>query len=266
MKTMLLIDADNLSVGVMEQAVALLLKEHGALHVRRAYCNAESAAKHQAVFKRLGIRPVVNLATGKNSTDIAMAIDALELAVTERPDLVAIASSDSDFAPLVLRLREKGCRVVGIGQAGKTGDETQTVYDAFTVLAHRPAAAPAPAPAPAPARKVASRSRAAAASPSAPRKTPARRKAPAKAVAETTTTAPTPTPTAEPVADTARRILMALPELVRGDTVELRVAAERLKAAGLLSRSGASTKVFGAFPERFELVPAKNPNRVRLKT
>jgi hypothetical protein len=167
----------------------------------------------------------------------------------ERPDLVAIASSDSDFAPLVLRLREKGCRVVGIGQAGKTGDETQTVYDAFTVLAHRAAAAPAPAPAPAPARKVASRSRAAAASPSAPRKTPARRKAPAKAVAETTTTAPTPTPTAEPVADTARRILMALPELVRGDTVELRVAAERLKAAGLLSRSGASTKVFGAFPE-----------------
>ncbi|MCK7499815.1 MAG: NYN domain-containing protein [Comamonadaceae bacterium] len=42
----------------------------------------------------------------------------------ERPDVVAIASSDSDFAPLVARLREKGCRVVGIGQEGKTGDET----------------------------------------------------------------------------------------------------------------------------------------------
>jgi uncharacterized protein (TIGR00288 family) len=258
MKTMLLIDADNLSVGVMEQAVALLLKEHGALHVRRAYCNAESAAKHQAVFKRLGIRPVVNLSTGKNSTDIAMAIDALDLAIAEQPDLIAIASSDSDFAPLVLRLREKGCRVVGIGQEGKTGDETQTVYDAFTVLAHR-----AVASAPAPAKRPASRTRAAAADPSTPRKTATRRKAPVKSAP---VAAPPALPPAEPVADKARQILMALPELVRGDTVELRVAADRLRAAGLLSKSGASTRVFGAFPERFELVPAKNPNKVRLKS
>jgi uncharacterized protein (TIGR00288 family) len=274
MKTMLLIDADNVSVGVMEQAVAALLKEHGALHVRRAYCTAESAAKHQAVFKRLGIRPVVNLATGKNSTDIAMAIDALDLAIAERPDLVAIASSDSDFAPLVLRLREKGCRVVGIGQEGKTGDETRTVYDAFSVLAHR---------GPAAAKKTPARTRAtpAEAPAPAPRKTAARRK-PAVAVVRKTVAAsaplpeplpapvaaPNPAPTlpAEPVADKARQILMALPELVRGDTVELRVAAERLRAAGLLSKSGVSTRVFGAFPERFELLPAKNPNKVRLKS
>lgn len=259
MKTMLLIDADNLSVGVMEQAVALLLKDHGALHVRRAYCNAESAVKHQAVFKRLGIRPVVNLSTGKNSTDIAMAIDALDLAIAEQPDLIAIASSDSDFAPLVLRLREKGCRVVGIGQEGKTGDETQTVYDAFTVLVHRVAT-------PAPARRTASRTRAAEPAPAMPRKTPTRRKTPAKAAPVPPPAVPEPLPPAEPVADKARQILMALPELVRGDTVELRVAAERLRAAGLLSKSGASTRVFGAFPDRFELVPAKNPNRVRLKS
>lgn len=136
-RVMLLIDADNVSTDVMEQAVAGLLDEHGALHVRRAYCTAESALKHQTLFKRLGIRPMVNLAAGKNSTDIALAVDALDLVLAERPDVVAIASSDSDFAPLVARLREKGCRVVGIGQQGKTGDETQTVYDAFTVLAHR---------------------------------------------------------------------------------------------------------------------------------
>ena len=147
MTVMLLIDADNVSVGVMEQAVQALLAEFGALHVRRAYCTAESAAKHQAVFKRLGIRPVVNLAAGKNSTDIAMAIDALDLAIAERPEVVAIASSDSDFAPLVLRLREKGCRVLGIGQEGKTGDATQAVYDRFVVLAHR-AAAPSSCPHP----------------------------------------------------------------------------------------------------------------------
>ena len=157
-KTMLLIDADNVSTDVMEQAVQALLLEHGALHVRRAYCTAESALKHQALFKRLGIRPMVNLSAGKNSTDIALAVDALDLVLSERPDVVAIASSDSDFAPLVGRLREKGCRVVGIGQQGKTGDATQAAYDAFTVLSHRRAAASAtPAPASAPARKTGTR-------------------------------------------------------------------------------------------------------------
>lgn len=136
-RVMLLIDADNVSVDVMEQAVRLLLNQHGGLHVRRAYCTAESAVANQAAFKRLGIKPMVNLAAGKNSTDIAMAVDAIDLVLAERPDVVVIASSDSDFAPLVQRLREKGCVVRGIGQLGKTGDETQDVYDDFTVLEHR---------------------------------------------------------------------------------------------------------------------------------
>ncbi len=135
-RVMLLIDADNVSIDIMEQAIRLLLNQHGGLHVRRAYCTAESAVKHQAAFKRLGIKPMVNLAAGKNSTDIALAVDAIDLVLAERPDVVVIASSDSDFAPLVQRLREKGCVVRGIGQKGKTGDETQDVYDDYTVLEH----------------------------------------------------------------------------------------------------------------------------------
>ncbi|MDH4050160.1 MAG: NYN domain-containing protein [Rubrivivax sp.] len=258
--TMLLIDADNVSVDVMEQAVAQLLQEHGALHVRRAYCTAESALKHQAVFKRLGIRPMVNLAAGKNSTDIALAVDALDLVLAERPAVVAIASSDSDFAPLVGRLREKGCRVVGMGQAGKTGDETQTVYDDYTVFEHRrphgaAPAAKAPARAPAKSATKAPAKAATKAAPKATRKTP-RGRAAAPAVAA----APAPA-----VSDKLQQILAAIPELDRGETVELRVAAERLRAAGLMSRSGTSPKVFGAFPERFELVPARQPNKVRLR-
>ena len=138
-RVMLLIDADNVSVDVMEQAVRLLLNQHGGLHVRRAYCTAESAVSNQAAFKRLGIKPMVNLAAGKNSTDIALAVDAIDLVLAERPDVVVIASSDSDFAPLVHRLREKGCVVRGIGQKGKTADETQDVYDDFTVLEHHKA-------------------------------------------------------------------------------------------------------------------------------
>ena len=136
-RVMLLIDADNLSLDVIEQTVRLLLNQHGGLHVRRAYCTAECAVANQAAFKRLGIKPMVNLAAGKNSTDIAMAVDAIDLVLAERPDVVVIASSDSDFAPLVHRLREKGCVVRGFGQKGKVGDETQDVYDDYTVIEHR---------------------------------------------------------------------------------------------------------------------------------
>ena len=252
-KVMLLIDADNVSADVMEQAVALLLEMHGALHVRRAYCTAESALKNQALFKRLAIRPMVNLAAGKNSTDIALAVDALDLVLAERPDLVAVASSDSDFAPLVSRLREKGCRVVGLGQAGKTGDETRGVYDEFHELTHRrakaagkaherahekaPEKAPTKAPAEAPAAKT----------PAAKRTS--RRKA-----------APAPAPE---LPDAVRSIAAALPELLRGETVELRVAAERLREAGVVGAKASPTKLLRAHPDHFELVPAKAPNQVR---
>lgn len=283
-RVMLLIDADNVSADVVEQAVANLLQAHGALHVRRAYCTAESALKHQAVFRRLSIKPMVNLSTGKNSTDIALAVDALDLVLAERPDVVAIASSDSDFAPLVARLREKGCRVVGIGQEGKTGEETLQVYDEFTVLAHRAKSATSGTATARPARKSASRGAAKTAAKSAAatanttktaaktadrpsgqaedvpavakapaRKTGTRRKAAAPAAAAT-----------PPAPEKVQQMLALLPELARGGTLELRVASVRLREAGLLSRSGTSTRLFGEFPDRFELLPAGNPNHVRL--
>ena len=138
-RVMLLIDADNVSADVIEQAVERVLAEHGAIHVRRAYCTAESAVKHLKLFKSLSVRPIVNLSTGKNSTDIALAVDALDLVLAERPEVAVIVSSDSDFAPLVIRLREKGCRVQGIGQEGKTGEDSKQVYDDFIDLPHRKA-------------------------------------------------------------------------------------------------------------------------------
>ena len=103
----LLIDADNLSGDVIEQAIEHLLKNHGAIHFRRAYCSPQKVMEHIDIFRRHSIRPMVNVPTGKNSTDIALAVDAIDLALTERPDLVVIASSDSDYAPLAQRLREK---------------------------------------------------------------------------------------------------------------------------------------------------------------
>jgi uncharacterized protein (TIGR00288 family) len=236
-RVMLLIDADNVSIDVIEQAVAWVAKHFGGPHVRRAYCTAESAVKHQDAFKRLSIRPMVNLAAGKNSTDIALAVDAIDLAVADRPQVVAIASSDSDFAPLVSKLREKGCRVVGIGQDGKTGDETKGVYDDYEVLAHRKAQARAPA------------------------KAATAKRAPRRAAAKAAPPAAAPAPA--PLPEAAQAVLDALPELAAGRTLELRVAAERLREAGLLSKNGSSTKLFGRHPAVFELVPAGQPNKVR---
>jgi uncharacterized protein (TIGR00288 family) len=257
---MLLIDADNVSLDLIEQAVGQLLAEYGALHVRRAYCTAESALKHQAAFKRLGVRPMVNLAAGKNSTDIALAVDALDLVLAERPDVVVIASSDSDFAPLVARLREKGCRVRGIGQQGKTGAETQQIYDDFVVLTHRGEAAEASTGKPrnvrsARARRTPHDAQTSAVAPetqAAPARRPLRARGAHKA-------AP---PRAE-MPDTVRSVLAALPELHRGQTVELRVAAERLRDAALLGARASSTKFFAPLAEHFELLPVEQPNKLR---
>ncbi|SDC62842.1 TIGR00288 family protein [Variovorax sp. CF079] len=233
---MLLIDADNVSSDVIEQAVQRTMAEHGAIHVRRAYCNAETAFKQQALFKRLSVRPMVNLSAGKNSTDIALAVDAMDLAVAERPDIVVLVSSDSDFAPLVIRLREKGCRVCGIGQQGKTGDETVAVYDSFIDLQHHQSERPAVAK---PAAKRAAR---------APRGT----KAPAPPVARMPA-----------LPEDVLRILDAVPELGAGGKIELNHAAERLRGAKLLGKSASSPKLFKKYPELFALTPEKTPNKVQ---
>ena len=229
---MLLIDADNVSADVIEQAVQRTLADQGAIHVRRAYCNAETALKQQALFKRLSVRPMVNLASGKNSTDIALAVDAMDLVVAERPDLVVLVSSDSDFAPLVIRLREKGCRVCGIGQQGKTGEETVGVYDSFIDLQHQSAGRPAAAA-----------------------------KRPARAPRRTKAQAPAPAPVVLP--EDVLRILDAVPELAGGGKLELNHAAERLRGAKLLGKSASSPKLFKKFPDLFLLTPEKTPNKVQ---
>ena len=301
-RVMLLIDADNVSVDVMEQAVRLLLNQHGGLHVRRAYCTAESAVSNQAAFKRLGIKPMVNLAAGKNSTDIALAVDAIDLVLAERPDVVVIASSDSDFAPLVHRLREKGCVVRGIGQHGKTGDETQDVYDDFTVLEHRKAASGAASAASAdkPARKTAA-SKAAASKTAVAKKAPGARKAalktpvaklaPAKTAAgpasrkatprtaaapEVGRVKPSPAPPAPAGRSVARgsssqprgdlpSVLACLPELAAGHRLALNVAVQRLREAQLLGKNSSSLKLFAQLSDQFELLPADKPTQVRLR-
>src|SRR5664279_5299000 len=166
-RTLFLVDADNVSLDVIEKALQLKQDVHGAIHVRRCYCSADFAAKNLEFLKEHSMRAMVNATAGKNCTDIALAVDAVQLCSRDCPGVVVIVASDSDFAPLAIHLRELGCRVEGVGQEGKTGAESHRAYDDFVEVpgvrkrvtrAARPAAAKAaeasitrPAPAPAPA-------------------------------------------------------------------------------------------------------------------
>ena len=293
-RVMLLIDADNVSADVIVQAFERVMSEQRAIHVRRAYCTAELAAKHLKLFKALSIRPIVNVSTGKNSTDIALAVDAIDLVISERPDVVVLVSSDSDFAPLVIRLREKGCRVEGIGQEGKTADDSKLVYDRFVDIEHRRASAGTRrvASLDEPMRKAAPRGRARANAveavapitapvtatapqrqarqPRAPRG-PARENArsqpvvaaPVATVAQPS--APMPTPHLAALPDDLARIMSVLPELRSGAPLQLGVAAERLRAEGLLAKSAPSTKLFKKYPDLFVLTPERAPNKVQYR-
>lgn len=255
-KVAFLVDFDNVATDVIEQALHAVFKDYGAAHIRRAYCNAEQALREQGFLKRLGLRAIVNLAIGKNSTDIALAADAMDLAITEKPDVIVLVSSDSDFAPLVLRLREKGAWLRGFGQQGKTGEGVIQIYDQFNELAHE--GKPAPKPAAKAAAKAAPAKKAAPA-----RKVPAK-----KAAAAAPAPAPAPKP-AEPAdakvtaAKEINAILAACPKLADGQWQDLGAAAKVLKDVGLLAKSAPSTKLFRKHPQAFQLQPEKQPNQVR---
>jgi hypothetical protein len=254
----LLIDADNLSGDVIEQAIEHLLKLHGAIHFRRAYCSPQKVVEHIDLFRRHSIRPMVNVPTGKNSTDIALAVDAIDLAITECPDVVVIASSDSDYAPLAQRLREKGCRVLGIGQAGKTGGESPLAYDEFIDLAHRKArATPRGVAVAGPRAAPVAASRAApVAAPARTRAQPVRARAPASAPA-----APPPAPALPPE---VASILHAVPALRSGAAIQLNEVGEALRHHELLkSKSASPSRFLKRHAAHFELAPSDKPRTVR---
>lgn len=114
-----LIDADNAPAAKADVVLAEVAR-HGAANVRRAYGNWKSPHLQQweAVLHTYAIRPVQQFAysTGKNASDMAMVIDAMDLLHTGSVDGFAIVSSDADFTPLVMRILTEGAKVYGFGQ------------------------------------------------------------------------------------------------------------------------------------------------------
>ena len=116
----LLIDADNATARGIDP-VLTVLAELGQVNIRRAYGNWAKPAlsKWSEITHRFGLQPVqqFDLTRGKNATDMAMTIDAIDLLFRGKVDGFGIMSSDSDFTPLVTRLRQDGLVVFGFGSA-----------------------------------------------------------------------------------------------------------------------------------------------------
>ena len=116
----LLIDADNASPESLDP-VLTVLAELGTVNIRRIYGNwSKPALKGWSVMTHLhAIEPhqQFDITKGKNATDMKMTIDAMDLLFGGRVDGFGIMSSDSDFMPLAMRIRQDGLPVYGFGRA-----------------------------------------------------------------------------------------------------------------------------------------------------
>jgi len=136
-------DFENVALGVreakyaqfdMEKVLERLLAK-GSIVVKKAYCDWErykefKAAMHAASFELIEIPHVRQ--SGKNSADIRMVVDALDLCYTKaHVDTFVIVSGDSDFSPLVSKLRENDKTVIGVGVKNSSSDLLISNCDEF---------------------------------------------------------------------------------------------------------------------------------------
>jgi uncharacterized protein (TIGR00288 family) len=136
-------DFENIALGVKDarydkfniQRVLERLLVKGSIVVKKAYCDwdrykAFKPAMHEAAFELIEIPHVRQ--SGKNSADIRMVVDALDLCYTkEHVDTFVVVSGDSDFSPLVSKLRENNKTVIGVGVKNSTSDLLTANCDEF---------------------------------------------------------------------------------------------------------------------------------------
>ncbi len=150
------VDLENLAIGARESRLTrfdidLVLRrlvEKGDLVVKRAYADWTNFGDYKRPLHEHAIELIDmpgSRMTGKNSADIKMAVDAMELAYTKpHIDTFALVSGDSDFSPLVSKLRENGKHIIGVGVKRSTSALLIDNCDEFLLyddLARRPARA-----------------------------------------------------------------------------------------------------------------------------
>ncbi|MAW76534.1 MAG: hypothetical protein CMJ95_03960 [Planctomycetes bacterium] len=121
------VDLDNIAIGVKEAKIAKLdiskildrLVEKGKITVKKAYADWTAWPQYKRPFHECAVELIDiprRKMSGKNSADIKMVVDALELSYTKsHVDTFALISGDSDFSPLVSQLRENNKKIIGLG-------------------------------------------------------------------------------------------------------------------------------------------------------
>lgn len=119
MNIAMFIDADNAPKGHIGDVLDELCN-HGSVSIRRAFGNWKKQALDSwvPVLHQHAIQPiqVFDLVKGKNASDIAMVCDAMDVLYNKPVDVFCLVSSDSDFTPLVMKLRSEGKQVIGVGE------------------------------------------------------------------------------------------------------------------------------------------------------
>lgn len=132
----LLIDADNAPAAKIDFIISELAS-HGVVNIRRAYGNwtKPTLSGWQKVLHEYAIQPMqtFDLTKGKNATDMALLIDAMDILYTKNVRTFCLVSSDSDFTPLIQRLRADGKEVFGFGER-KTPEPFQNSCTRFLYL------------------------------------------------------------------------------------------------------------------------------------
>ena len=135
-KIAVLIDADNVPSGQVKEMMEEIAK-YGNPTIKRIYGDwtKPQLAKWKNVLLENAINPMqqYGYTSGKNATDSAMIIDAMDILYSERVNGFCIVSSDSDFTKLATRLREAGMMVIGMGEK-KTPDPFIVACDKFIYL------------------------------------------------------------------------------------------------------------------------------------
>ena len=128
------VDFENLAIGVRQMRagqfkIQLILKrllEKGRIVFKRAYCDWNNYQDAMQEFHAQGVEMIdipQTKVSGKNSADIRMVVDALDLCYSkDHIDIFALISGDSDFSPLVSKLKENNKRVIGCGIKASTSD------------------------------------------------------------------------------------------------------------------------------------------------
>jgi uncharacterized protein (TIGR00288 family) len=142
-KLALFIDLENLALGATQaklddfdiHKVLERLVEKGKIVVKKAYADWTAYKKYKQQLHEAGIELIdipQRRYSGKNSADIKMVVDAMDLCYSkEHVNLFVLASGDSDFAPLVSKLKENNKTVVGVGLRGSTSDLLASNCDEF---------------------------------------------------------------------------------------------------------------------------------------